>query len=89
MKQALTLAAGAAVIIGGMTYQALNLGAADKVKICHRTGNGNAHVIEISEHAVPAHLNHGDSLDAADGHENGDACLIPSDEGGDGGDVEK
>jgi len=85
MKKTFTLALGAAVIIGGMTYQALNLSAADKVKVCHRTGNGGAHVIEISEHAVPAHLGHGDSLEAAEELEQGDDCVIPEDEG----DVEK
>lgn len=81
MKQAFAFAVGAAVIIGGMTYQALNLSAAEKVKVCHRTGNGSAHVIEISENAVPAHLNHGDSLDGLDDLEHGDSCVITVDEG--------
>lgn len=38
----------------------------DKVDVCHVTGNGSFHVINISENAVQAHLNHGDSL-AVDG----------------------
>ena len=33
-----------------------------KVEICHATGNGSYHAINVSENAVPAHLNHGDSL---------------------------
>ena len=47
--------------------------AADKQLVCHVTGNGadgdslsgpqRAHIIEVSVHAVPAHLrNHGDCL---------------------------
>ena len=76
MKKAFVFAVGAAVIIGGLTYQALNLSAAEKVKVCHRTGNDSAHVIEISENAVPAHLNHGDSLDVPEGAEHGDFCEI-------------
>jgi len=77
MKQALALAVGAAIIIG-MTYGALSLGAAERVLICHVQGNGRAHVIEIDEHAVPAHLAHGDSLEAADGLERGDSCDVTS-----------
>jgi cupin superfamily acireductone dioxygenase involved in methionine salvage len=76
MKQAFVFAVGAAVVIGGLTYQALHLSAAEKVKVCHRTGNGRAHVIEINDHAVPAHLNHGDSLDVPEGLEHGDDCEI-------------
>jgi hypothetical protein len=33
-----------------------------KVDICHITGNGSYQVINISENAVPAHLNHGDKV---------------------------
>ena len=76
MKKVFAFAVGAAVIVGGMTYQTLNLSAGDKVKVCHRTGNGNAHVIEISSNAVQAHLNHGDSLIVPDGAEHGDPCDI-------------
>jgi len=78
MKLAIALAVGVAVMLG-MTYEARSLSANEKVKICHRTGNGNAHVIEISWHAVPAHLNHGDSVEAAEGLEHGDHCVIPED----------
>jgi hypothetical protein len=31
-----------------------------KVQLCHRTGNGSYHLIEISINAEPAHLAHGD-----------------------------
>ncbi len=77
MKQTLALAVGAAVIIG-MTYGALSLKAGDdhKVKVCHVTGNGTAHVIEIDNHAVPAHLDHGDSLDVPSWFGHGDPCII-------------
>ena len=33
-----------------------------KVDVCHRTGNGSSHVINISMNALPAHLRHGDVL---------------------------
>ena len=33
-----------------------------KVDICHRTGNGSLHVINVSANALPAHLRHGDLL---------------------------
>ena len=32
----------------------------DKVDVCHRTGNGSFHEINISGNALPAHLRHGD-----------------------------
>jgi len=32
-----------------------------KVEICHRTGNGQYHLIEISTSAEPAHRAHGDA----------------------------
>jgi hypothetical protein len=34
----------------------------DKVNVCHRTGNGSFHEINISGNALPAHLAHGDVL---------------------------
>ena len=34
----------------------------DKVNVCHRTGNGSFHEINISQNALPAHLKHGDVL---------------------------
>jgi len=33
-----------------------------KVDVCHRTGNGSFHEINISANALPAHLRHGDML---------------------------
>ena len=37
--------------------------AAEKQLLCHVTGNDGAHIIEVSVHAVPAHLrNHGDCI---------------------------
>jgi hypothetical protein len=30
--------------------------------VCHQTGNGSYHVINVSMNAVPAHLRHGDVL---------------------------
>jgi len=82
MKQTLALAIGAAAIIGvtfGVTYGALSLRAADTVWVCHVTGNGSAHVINIDGHAVPAHMAHGDSvLDDTDGLNPGDSCSVDS-----------
>ena len=34
----------------------------NKVLVCHKTGDGNYHTIEVHEKAVPAHLKHGDFL---------------------------
>ena len=31
-----------------------------KVQLCHRTGNGSFHMIEVSVNAEPAHRGHGD-----------------------------
>lgn len=78
MKQTLAFVVGAAVIIG-ITFGALSLSANNKFMICHVTGNGSAHVIDIDEHALPAHLAHGDSMEAAAtwlGLKPGDACVI-------------
>ena len=33
-----------------------------KVAVCHQTGNGSFHEINISGNALPAHLRHGDVL---------------------------
>ena len=35
---------------------------APKVDVCHRTGNGEFHLINISSNALDAHLAHGDAL---------------------------
>ena len=35
-----------------------------KVEICHVEGSGERHTIEIDEHAVDAHQEHGDTLGA-------------------------
>ncbi len=40
---------------------------AQKVTVCHVTGNGSYHAIEINVNALPAHLAHGDYLPDADG----------------------
>jgi hypothetical protein len=43
--------------------QALTPGEEDgpKVQLCHRTGNGSYHLIEVSVNAEPAHRGHGDA----------------------------
>jgi hypothetical protein len=33
-----------------------------KVDVCHRTGNGSFHEINISANALPAHMRHGDVM---------------------------
>ena len=77
MKQTLMLAVGTAVIIG-MTYGALSLSADAKVRVCHKVsiGNGKGHVIEISENALKAHLDHGDTVQAAYGLKPGAPCQV-------------
>jgi hypothetical protein len=35
-----------------------------KVEVCHMTGNGNSHTINIAAPAVPAHVAHGDTQGA-------------------------
>jgi hypothetical protein len=35
---------------------------APKVDVCHRTGNGEFHLITVSANALEAHLRHGDAL---------------------------
>jgi hypothetical protein len=77
MKRIFALAAGAALIVG-MTMGTVNLRAASRVHICHVEGqqSGRAHVIEISDNAIVAHLGHGDSLEAAIGLSTGDNCVI-------------
>jgi hypothetical protein len=74
MKQTLALAAGVAAIIG-LTFGAPSLKAGDdhKMLVCHVTGNGSSHVIDIDYHAWPAHQAHGDS--PAPGDKKGDTCV--------------
>jgi hypothetical protein len=77
MKRIFSLAAGTAFIVG-MTMVTVNLRAANKIRICHVEGqnSGRAHVIEISDNAVPAHLGHGDSLEGATGLDPGADCTV-------------
>ena len=81
MKQTLALAVPAAFIIC-MTYGALNLRADKgdhKMMVCHVTGNGTAHVIDIDKHAWPSHQAHGDStIDNTTGLRAGDPCVVTS-----------
>jgi len=77
MKRIIAFAAGAALIIG-MTMGANSLRAAGRTRICHVEGqrSGRAHVIEISDNAILAHLGHGDSMEAAIGLNTGESCVI-------------
>ena len=77
MKRIFALAAGAALIVG-MTMGTANLRAASRVRICHVEGqhSGRAHVIEIADSAVQAHLGHGDSLEGAFGLNPGSDCSV-------------
>ena len=50
-----------------------------RVAVCHRTGQGDYRLIEVSESALPAHLGHGDAQPGSDvpdaaGFEFDDAC---------------
>jgi hypothetical protein len=66
---------GVAVLAGGRAGTAL-AGPKDKVAICHLTGNGQAHLITVSQSALPAHLAHGDGYLGTDAHCSacGEAC---------------
>ena len=54
-----------------------------KVKLCHRTGNGSYHLIEVGISAEPAHRAHGDAKIGEDvpnqaGKRFGDGCAVVS-----------
>jgi hypothetical protein len=69
------LIGGAAALASVRAGTAL-AGPKDKVAICHLTGNGQAHLITVSQSAIPAHLAHGDDYLGTDAHCSacGDAC---------------
>lgn len=47
------IAAGTATVMGASQ---------GKQDVCHLTGNGSYHMINVSVNALPAHLRHGDVL---------------------------
>lgn len=50
-------------VVHGTGYAQQGTPAADKQLICHVTDDNGAHIIEVAQPAVPAHLrNHGDCL---------------------------
>ena len=49
-----------ALLIVVLATGAIAGGNNQKVTVCHVTGNGSFHQITVSEHAVPAHMQHGD-----------------------------
>jgi hypothetical protein len=54
---------GLTMIHGTVSAQPPGRPAADKQLICHVSDDNSAHIIEVAEPAVPAHLrNHGDCL---------------------------
>ena len=54
---------GLAMFHGTVQAQPPGRPAADKQLICHVTDDNGAHIIEVAEPAVPAHLrNHGDCI---------------------------
>ena len=63
---ALLIAASAVLglaMVHGTVYAQAGDPAADKQLICHVTDDNGAHIIEVAEAAVPAHLrNHGDCI---------------------------
>jgi len=64
MRHLTILLAAALALIGvAVSHDALLAQPPEKQQICHVTGNGEAHIIEVSTRAVPAHLRfHGDCL---------------------------
>jgi hypothetical protein len=51
-----------ALLIVVLATGAIAGGGNQKTAVCHVTGNGSFHQINVSVHAVPAHLQHGDVL---------------------------
>ena len=51
-----------ALLALGMLLSGISFAADDKVDICHITGNGTYLLINVSENAMQAHLDHGDAL---------------------------
>ncbi len=51
----------AMVLVSAMTASAVGT-PQDKVSICHQTGNGGSHQINVSGNALEAHMRHGDTL---------------------------
>ncbi|MCB0173094.1 MAG: hypothetical protein KDI02_17485 [Anaerolineae bacterium] len=64
----LSLLLTALVLFGPLAGVAL--AGQDKVAICHLKGNGSYKVINVSENALDAHLNHGDKIVGVDVDEN-------------------
>jgi hypothetical protein len=56
MKRILSIAI---LLVGLVSVIAVPVAANDKVDICHRTGNGEVHLISLSENALAAHQAHG------------------------------
>ncbi len=51
-----------AMLLVGATTASVMGSPQGKVDVCHRTGNGSFHEINVSANALPAHLGHGDVL---------------------------
>jgi len=69
MWRLLAAFAGVAALVGLMAFHGSAIAqpdgrpAADKQLICHVSDDNGAHIIEVAEPAVPAHLrNHGDCI---------------------------
>jgi len=64
MRRLLVLSVSVLAFMGlVMSHQVLQAAPPGKQLVCHVTGNDGAHIIEIANPAVPAHLeNHGDCL---------------------------
>lgn len=51
----------ATILIAGLAFTMVSSRAfAQKVQVCHKTGNGSFHLISIDINALSAHTNHGD-----------------------------
>jgi hypothetical protein len=64
----LALAAPAVASAGGKGDTSPGNSGEHKTTVCHREGNGSFHLITVDNHAVPAHMKHGDVLPDASGH---------------------
>jgi hypothetical protein len=51
-----------ALLALGMLFSGISFAAADKLDVCHITGNGTYILVNVSMNALPSHMDHGDAL---------------------------
>jgi hypothetical protein len=61
-KKLLSMIAILLLLLAALPVLSVGAGPAPKVDICHREGNGEFHLINVSENAYDAHMAHGDGV---------------------------